>query len=146
MPRQRTCYNRRTDDFPQTPGTVPRGVRPVIVGDCPTHRDLSPHRVALEDWQGKAQRGTHDGPPQTSPKPGPRPTVHRLRCRSARAEVPSLRTPTRLPRTGGAEGRGDPQGRDLTEDRVMVEIRRDDDNAVPHHIASVSGGARPVQA
>ena len=62
MPRQRTQYRRRTYDFP---GDFPERLKRFQeesglpwAGDRPPHRDLSPHRMALDRRQSAAQRET----------------------------------------------------------------------------------------
>ena len=38
--------------LPGAPQAVPGVVRPVVVGDCPTHRNIPLHRIAMEARQG----------------------------------------------------------------------------------------------
>ena len=84
MPRQRNYYSRRIYAPPRgLPGAaeaVPRGVRPVAVGDRPASGDLSQHRMALEGRQGASQLSAPEGASGVGRQLGPWPLVYRLSC------------------------------------------------------------------
>ena len=64
------------------PGALQGGVGPAVGGDRPPPGDLSPHRKAVVDGRGAAPFPTSDGAAGPGQRPGPGPSVHRLRRRA----------------------------------------------------------------